>query len=358
MVFSGAVTLVAFLVALGVLVVVHELGHFFVAKRIGVKVERFSVGFGPIVWRRQRGETEYALSAIPLGGYVKMLGEDEEVADDEDSTRAFGNQSLGARSAIVAAGPITNLAFAFVVYVLLGLVFGMSVPSEEAILGSIAPDTAAAAAGFEAGDRVLSVDGNPIATWEMLVKTVQGSGGRGLRFEIERGGVRREVAVTPRLEESAQGEGGAAEVYRIGARPYVAHQALGPIEAVVAGAKITTVMTGKVAMGFLSMLSGHIPLRELGGPIAIAQVAGQQARAGGEAFASMLAFLSINLGVLNLLPIPILDGGHLALFGAEAVLRRPVRRRAREMAQSLGLLVLLALMIVVFFNDVSRLIQG
>jgi regulator of sigma E protease len=358
MVFSGALTLVAFLVALGVLVVVHELGHFAVAKRVGVKVERFSVGFGPIVYRMMRGETEYAISAIPLGGYVKMLGENDEDEGDEDPTRSFARQSLAARSAIVAAGPITNLAFALVVYVLLGLALGINVPSDEPVLGSVSPGSAAEVAGFQGGDRVRSVDGKPIATWESLVQTVRGSGGRPLRFEIDRAGARQEITVSPRLE-SAAGIGGDGDgVYLIGAAPTLDHQALGPVEAVVTGFERTVYTTGMVAKGFLLMLRGEIPLRELGGPIAIAQAAGQQARAGTEAFISMLAFLSINLGVLNLLPIPILDGGHLALFGAEAVLRRPVRPRAREVAQSVGLLVLLALMVVVFINDVSRLIQG
>jgi regulator of sigma E protease len=305
-----------------------------------------------------RGETEYAISAIPLGGYVKMLGENDEAEGDEDPTRSFAKQSLAVRSAIVAAGPITNLAFALVVYVLLGFALGIDVPSDEPILGTISTGSAAEGAGFQGGDRVLSVDGRPIATWQTLVETVRGSGGRRLLFEIERAGARREIAVSPKLQTGPNVGGAGEDVYLIGAAPAFDHQTLGPIEAVVTGAKRTALTTVMVAKGFLLMLRGEIPLRELGGPIAIAQAAGQQARAGTEAFVSMLAFLSINLGVLNLLPIPILDGGHLALFGAEAVLRRPVRPRAREVAQSLGLLVLLALMIVVFFNDVSRLIQG
>lgn len=352
------VTLVAFAVALGVLVVIHELGHFIAAKRLGVKVERFSVGFGPIVARWQRGETEYALSAIPLGGYVKMLGEDGDVTDPADAARAFSTQPLGRRVAIVAAGPLMNLAFALVAYVALAAAFGVRVPTDAPVIGSLADDMPAAAAGLQPGDRVVAIDGTPVESWTELAARVRASGGSTLRLAVERDGEVRSVVVTPTEEETRTVLGETRTAYLIGVGPQYDHRTVGVLEAVWIGAEQTVATSWLVTKGFAYMLVGRVPLKELGGPIAIAQAAGQQARAGLDAFLTMLAFLSVNLGVLNLLPIPVLDGGHLALFGVEAVLRRPLRPRSREIAQQVGLLVLVSLMVLVLFNDVSRLVQG
>lgn len=194
------VTLLAFVVALGVLVVIHELGHFAAAKRLGVLVERFSVGFGPVVASRHAGETEYALSAVPLGGYVKMLGEDEEIEDPAVAVRSFSSQSLARRTAIVAAGPIMNLLFALVAYVAIGAIYGEQAPSPEAVIGSVAAEKAAAAAGLEPGDRVVAIDGVPVASWTDLAERVRASDGAALRFAIERDGGPRTVEVLPRLE--------------------------------------------------------------------------------------------------------------------------------------------------------------
>lgn len=352
------ITLTAFVVALGVLVVIHELGHFLAAKRLGVKVERFSVGFGPIVASRRSGETEYALSAVPLGGYVKMLGEEDEVTDPAERARAFSSQSLGRRTAIVAAGPIMNLLFAMVAYVLLAGFYGVHVPSTEPVVGGVSPDSPAARAGIVSGDRVLAVDGEPVATWEGLAERVRASGGRQLDLALEREGATLQVDVTPELRPTQSLFGEEAEAYLIGVALTFEHRDLGVVEAITAGANRTVATSWMVTKGFVLMFVGRVPLKELGGPIAIAQAAGQQAREGVEAFVTMLAFLSVNLGVLNLLPIPVLDGGHLALFGVEAVLRRPLRPRVRELAQQVGLLVLVSLMVLVLFNDVSRLVQG
>lgn len=353
------VTLLAFVVALGVLVVIHELGHFVAAKRLGVKVERFSVGFGPIVASRYVGETEYALSAIPLGGYVKMLGEDEEVTDPEDVARSFSAQSIPRRTAIVAAGPIMNLAFALLAYVVLAATFGAQVPSPEPVVGSVSEDMPAAAAGLVPGDRVVAIDGEAIDGWTALAEHIRASGGKPVRLTVEREGAVRQVEVQPRLETApALFDEEEQETYMIGVGPRYDHTDFGVVGAAELGARQTIATSWLVTKGFVLMFLGRVPLKDLGGPIAIAHAAGQQARAGVEAFVTMLAFLSVNLGILNLLPIPVLDGGHLALFGVEVVLRRPLRPRAREMVQQVGLLVLVSLMILVLFNDVSRLVQG
>jgi regulator of sigma E protease len=358
---SLAYTVVSFAVALGILIFVHELGHFAVAKRVGVKVLRFSMGFGPIVFSRQRGETEYALSALPLGGYVKMLGEDDEGAPEavEDPARAFHNQPLRRRAAIVFAGPFMNFLFAFVAYALLFMAVGVEKPSDTARIGGVSDGLPAMQAGLRAGDRVLAVGGKPVETWRELSEAVRASGGAPLALEVERDGARLPLTVTPILQDDRTMLGEAVgKVYRIGIEASHDWDRVGPVVAVGMAAEQTYLATGAVLRGLGLMATGRVPLRELGGPIAIARAAGQQARAGARYFVMTLAFLSVNLGVLNLLPIPGLDGGLLAFFGVEGLMRRPLRPRHREIAQQVGLLLLITLMVFVFYNDIHRLVQG
>jgi regulator of sigma E protease len=356
---SPVVTIVAFLVALSLLVFVHELGHFAVAKRLGVKVLRFSIGFGPIMFARRRGETEYAVSAMPLGGYVKMLGEEDEREAAAEPERAFSTQSPLRRSAIVLAGPAMNFVFAFLVYALLFLAVGAEVPSSEPRVGGVAAASPAEQAGLRVGDRVVAVDGQPTTTWDALAKTVRESKGAPLALTVEREGRQLTVTVTPTLREARSifGED-QGHVYLIGIEASRDWQPVGPLRAIGMAGQQTATATYVVVQGLVLMVQGRVPLRELGGPIAIARAAGQQARAGVRYFLSMLAFLSINLGVLNLLPIPVLDGGHLALVAVEGVMGRPLRQRYREVAQQVGLLLLLSLMVFVFWNDIHRLVQG
>ena len=354
-------TLLSFAVALGVLVFVHELGHFAVAKRLGVKVLRFSIGFGPVIFARKKGETEYALSAIPMGGYVKMLGEED--ADDAEvlaePERAFSTQPVGRRAAIVFAGPAMNFVFAFVVYALLFTLVGVELPSNKPIVGGVTPGLPAAQAGLKPNDRILAINGQPTTTWEELSKTVVASSGAPLTLTVERDGQQFPLVITPALQDSRTlfGEP-AGKVYRIGIEASHEWSRVGPLQAIGVAAEQTWTASVMVVKGLVLMVQGRVPLRELGGPIAIARAAGDQARAGMRQFLSMLAFLSINLGVLNLLPIPALDGGHLAFFLVEGMLRRPLRQRHREIAQQVGLLVLLTLMVFVFYNDIHRLVQG
>src|SRR5262245_22894489 len=352
-------TIVAFVVALGILVFVHELGHFAVAKRLGVKVLRFSIGFGPIIASRQRGETEYAVSAMPLGGYVKMLGEEDEEEALTEPARAFSTQPLPRRTAIVFAGPAMHFVLGFLVYALLFLTVGAEVPSHEPRVGGGSAGSPAEQAGLRAGDRVLAVDGSLTTAWEALAQTVRDSKGETLTLTVERDGSQVSVKVTPKLRDmpSAFGED-KGQVYLIGIEASHDWEAVGPLRVVTMAGQQTAQATYLVVQGLVLMVQGRVPLKELGGPIAIARAAGQQARAGARYFLSMLAFLSINLGVLNLLPIPALDGGHLALFGVEGALGRPIRQRHRELAQQVGLLLLLSLMVFVFYNDIHRLVQG
>jgi regulator of sigma E protease len=352
-------TFAAFAVALGVLVFVHEVGHFLVAKRLGVKVLRFSIGFGPILLARRHGETEYALSAMPLGGYVKMLGEEDEEEAAADPARAFSTQRPLRRAAIVFAGPAMNFLFAVLAYALLFATVGAEVPSTQAKVGGVAAGSPAERAGLQAGDRIVAIDGRPIATWEALSQGVLHSQGARLTLEVERDGRRFTLQITPELKTDRNLFGEEiGRAYRIGVEAAHDWVRVGPGRAVVMAGEQTWNATAIVVRGLVLMAEGRVPLRDLGGPIAIAQAAGQQARAGLRYFMSMLAFLSINLGVLNLLPIPALDGGHLALFAIEGALGHPLRQRHREIAQQVGLLLLLTLMVFVFYNDIHRLVQG
>jgi len=349
-------TALSFAVALAVLVFVHELGHFAVAKRLGVLVERFSIGFGPVVLSRKWGETEYALSAVPLGGYVKMLGEEDEAEAQANPARAFVTQAVSRRAAIVFAGPAMNLIFAFVVYALLYGLVGVDMPSNEPRVGGVSSGMPAARAGIKPGDRIVAIGERPVQTWEELSKSILGSGGERLVLTVERDGQRFPLEVTPELRDNRTLYGeDAGKVYRIGIEASHEWTHVSPLPAVGMAAEQVWTASLVVLKGVVLMLQGRVPFSELGGPIAIARAAGQQARAGLRYFLSMLAFLSVDLAVLNLLPIPALDGGHLAFFAVEGVLRRPLRPRHREIAQQVGILLLLTLMVFVFYNDIHRL---
>jgi regulator of sigma E protease len=353
-------TLAAVLV-LGVLIFVHELGHFLVAKASGVTVLRFSLGFGPRLLAVQIGETEYALSAIPLGGYVKMLGEEE--SEDEplvgDPKRAFSRQPLWKRFAIVFAGPFSNLASSWACLVAVALLFGVLVPSDLPVVGALTPGLPAEKAGLRPNDRVIAVDGQPIATWDELVQKTVESQGRPMTLTALRDGQRLELPVTPEKQVSRNlfGED-LGEVYRIGIERAAEAEKVSPLDAPWIAAKQVAFYSELIVLSLVKMFQGKISARELGGPITIARLAGERAQNGIKGLLEFMAFLGVNLGVLNLLPIPVLDGGHLFFFAAEAVFRRPIQVKYREVAQQIGLFLLVSLMLFAVYNDIYRWIQG
>jgi regulator of sigma E protease len=342
---------VDFFVVLGALIVVHEFGHFIVAKKSGVRVERFSIGFGPPLWRKQWRDTEYQIALVPLGGYVKMYGEqlDEAISDSQGS---FLHQSVWKRIPIVAAGPGFNLLFAIMLIAFIHLV---GIPVEKSVrLGKILDGSAAAQAGLQTGDTVVALDGKPIERIDELKAHVVASDGRVLQMQINRAGQMLTVPLTPRKDIEA-GE------WRIGVelRPGdMRVQRSDPFSALGQGLAWTWRITTLTVTGFGKLLSGAIPLKDgLAGPLGIAREIGRQADHGWRNVVFFAAGISINLAVLNLLPIPVLDGGHLLFFVLEIIQGKPVSIRAREVAQRAGLLVLAALILLALSNDVRHFLQ-
>lgn len=436
------ITIVAGIIMLGILVFVHEFGHFCVAKWCGVKVLKFSLGFGPKLVSRQWGETEYLICAVPLGGYVLMLGEGSgeqgEAADlnPADEARSFARQTVGRRMAIVAAGPIMNLALPFLVLPIAYLV-GVNMPAyldQPPCIGYVVTDSEGARQGFKTGDCVKTIGGTPVATWESLGPALISHAGAPLPVTVERAGEQvtltlpvdhgalegfqaigllppqeavigslapnmpaveagvrvgdRIVAVNDQLVNSwydlrpliqavgakpvpvrvmrdgqevlvtltpRQAEKGGD--YLVGIAPHHAttFKRFGPIEAIQAGSARTTELIKLTLVFVRKLFAGAVPTSNIGGPITVVQIAGQAAQTDLSSILGVLAFLSIQLGILNLLPIPILDGGHLFFACFELVLRRPLSLRAREIAQQIGLALLILLMVLAFYNDIMRL---
>ena len=434
-----------------VLVVVHEAGHFAMAKKVGVRVLRFSIGYPPKLFGFRRGETDYSIGATPFGGYVRMLGDEvgekptpEEIAlylhevgldligaarehgaaltgagfddnlralaerlsesaagvahsvigrelkpdealllneargqakvDDIIKSlsehpptllveayckRAFPTQSLGKRVLIVLAGPLANIVFA---PLLLTFVFMYGVPQLLPVVGKTTKDLPAAKAGLQAGDRILAVNGQPMETWADFSKTVKAGDGSPITLEIDRPhGARSTIVIKPTRLEQKTLYGTNATTWVIGVQPSgdEVTKRYGPIGAVKEAGETSVEMTVQMVVGIASIFTGSTPVKDaLGGPIMIAQMAGQEAHRGLANLAMFTVMLSLELGVINLLPVPLLDGGHLLFFVFEGVKGKPLELRYREAMLQVGLFLLVALMAFVIFNDISRIVQG
>ena len=342
------------IVVLGVLIFVHELGHFLVAKRAGVSVLKFSLGFGPKIAGFTRGGTEYLLSAIPLGGYVKMLGEDpkEEVVDREGS---FSAKPLGWRSLIILAGPGSNFLLAVAIF---WVVFMVGVPTLATKVGEVMDGFPAREAGLLRGDRIVAIEGQPVEKWEELAKQIHQSPGRPVRLTVEREGKRFDLAVAPKATKQKNLFGEEQEIGLLGIAPSEEFltERTNPIAAFGKAVYKTYDLSVLILITFGKLLQGVVPAKTIGGPLLVAQMAGEQASLGVMNLLVFTALLSINLGILNLLPIPILDGGHLFFALVEAARGKPVSLKKREMAQQVGLVLLVALMIFAFYNDIFRLL--
>ncbi len=353
-------SVVAAIIVLGFLILFHEMGHFLVAKRTGVGVLKFSIGFGPKIIGKRVGRTDYVVSAIPLGGFVKMVGEDpEEEVGMEDRKIAFQHQPLWKRMAIVVAGPGFNILFAFLAFSLVFAIYGARVPSESAKVGGVIDKMPAAQAGLKTGDVITAVNGAPVEKWDKLSEAIRASGGNQITVTIQREGTTLDVHITPEAKPDKNIFGETlGTAYVIGIERGFDEEQVGVLSAIGMGAKQTAWWVETLLVSIAKIFEGKIPAKDIGGPILIVQAAGQQARLGLEYLLNFMAVISINLGVLNLLPIPVLDGGHFLFFAAEAVLRRPLDIRHREIAQQVGLVLLISLMAFAFYNDIARVLQG
>ncbi|WP_278392424.1 RIP metalloprotease RseP [Sphingobium yanoikuyae] len=355
-------TILAFVAVIGPLVFVHELGHYLVGRWCGVKAEAFSIGFGPEIaaWVDKRG-TRWRLAALPLGGYVRFKGDMNAASQTDpkwlemsvqDRAESFPAKPLWQRAAIVAAGPAINFLFAILILAAFAFLHGES--RTPAVAGSVQPGSAAAAAGIKVGDRIVSFNGRTMTTYTDMVMYTRIRPGEPVGVVVDRGG--REFTVQAKIGV-AMDDDGFGEKFRVGrlgigpGEPVIEQVGLlrAPVVAIERTGQIIRTMVETLGQ----VIGGDRSVKELGGPLKIAQVSGQAATLGLESFIFFIALISINLGFINLLPIPMLDGGHLLFYGVEAVQRRPVSPQVQDWAYRSGLALLMTVMLLVTFNDLS-----
>jgi len=365
--FTGS--LLPFLFVLTIVVFFHELGHFLVARWCGVRVLVFSVGFGPELFGfNDRHGTRWKLSAIPLGGYVKFFGDENAASLPDPATTAamtesekresFHHQSVARRAAIVAAGPIANFILAIVIFTAVFMVYGKQ--STTARVDAIQPGSAAVVAGFQPGDVVVDIDGRKISNFADMQRIVGVNAGQALQVTVERAGNRVVLNATPALREIKDNFGnthrlGVLGISRSNAPDEIRTQRVGPVDALVLGADKTWFVVEQTMSYLGRMIAGRESADQLGGPIRIAQVSGQVATLGFGPILDLAGVLSVSIGLLNLFPIPLLDGGHLLFYLIEAVRGRPLSERAQEMGFRIGLAFVLMLMVFATFNDIIHL---
>lgn len=366
---------ISFLFVLTILVFVHELGHFLLARWNGVKVEVFSVGFGNELWGfNDKHGTRWRLSAIPLGGYVKMFGEGDVVTGVDDTEErpmteaekkvSFHHKRLGQRTAVVAAGPLANFLFAVLAFWLINTAFGAQ--HAQSVVGEVIPDSAAEAAGFQAGDVILAVEGQGITLFQELSEVVSVNANVALNFDILRGDTQMRLIATPRVWNDPDGQNaGASSTGQsrglLGVRPSMDHvisEPMGVFEGLGQAFAQTYFFIDMILTGLGEMFTGERSAKELGGVLAIAQVSGEAAESGISTTLRWMAILSINLGLINLFPVPVLDGGHLVFYAIEAVRRKPLSPKIQEYGFRFGLVLVLLLMVFATWNDLERLFGG
>jgi regulator of sigma E protease len=361
--------LIPFLFVLTLVVFFHELGHFLIARWCGIRVLTFSIGFGPeLVGFYDRYGTRWKVSAVPLGGYVKFLGDENaasatdhqavEKLSEADKREAFISQKVGSRDAVVAAGPIANFILAIVIFAAIFALFGKQ--STSARVDTVQPASAAAKAGFQTGDLVLSIDGNKVDSFSDMQRVVSESAGVTLTIEVERGGSHQTIKAIPDLKEVKDGFGNKHRIGVLGISRSmlpgdIKVEHVNPLRAVVMGVQETWFVVDRTISYIGGIFAGREAADQLGGPIRIAQVSGQVATAGFVPLLHLAAVLSVSIGLLNLFPIPLLDGGHLLFYLVEAVRGRPLSERAQEFGFRIGLAIVVMLMIFATFNDILRL---
>jgi len=331
-----------------------------VAKYFNVKVLKFSLGFGNKLLGKKIGETEYLISSVPLGGYVKLLGEgsdEEQEISPEDEPRAFNNQHVLKRIAIVSAGPAFNLLLALVIFSLFYLIAGYQVMTPE--IGQVTENSPASRAGIQKGDTIVAISGNQINSWDEIKAIVQKSSGTPLDVLVRRGDKTIALTVVPEISTTKNIFGEEVKTPLIGvvAAGKFKTIELGPADAIVQGLEKTWNVTKLTCLTIVKLFERVVPIKTLGGPILIGQMTGQLAKENLVYLFPFMAVISVNLGILNLLPVPILDGGLILFLLIELVLGRPISIKKRDLAQKVGLILLILLMMVVMYNDITRIFK-
>ena len=356
-------TVISFIIVLGALIFVHELGHFLFAKLFRVKVLKFSLGFGPKLIGKKIGETEYVLSAFPLGGFVKMFGEnpDEQEMGATEKDRSFAHKPVYQRFLIVFAGPLFNFIFPIMLFFPLFFFQGVPVSQDTTRIGGVEENSPAAKAGVKADDIIISINDRKTLKWLDVNESVKESGGAPLQVVVMRSGARVELTIVPKMDTVKDLFGEAVEDrFMIGIRKAdeFVYEDVNIFEAFKNALQQTWFYIYLTGLGFIKLIQQVVPASEMGGPILIAQMAGEQAKAGWVNLLYFTSLLSVNLGILNLLPVPVLDGGHLVFLTLEGIRKKPLSERKQIFAQQIGLGLLGALMVFVFYNDIMRILGG
>ncbi len=346
----------AFIIVLGVLIFFHEFGHFLIARLFGVGVEKFSLGFGPRLIGKKIGITDYRLSAIPLGGYVKMVGEEPDAEiEPADLPLSFTHKHVAQRMLIVAAGPVFNILLAVLIF--FGIFWASGTFILKPSIGAVRAGSPAAAAGLKQGDLITVINGIRINSWDEMAEIINASEGQTLSLAVRRQESTLDFSITPEKvpTQNIFGEEIQRHVIGIEASRESYSKEMNPFEAFTESLKQSYRVIELMVVIIAKLIKGDISTDTLGGPIMIAQMAGDSAKAGVGSLIFFIALISINLAIINLLPIPVLDGGHLLFFLIEAIKGSPVSIKVREVAQQVGLFILILLMILVFYNDIHRI---
>lgn len=366
---GGLGYILPFLLVLGVVVFVHESGHFWVGRLFGTRIDTFSIGFGRAVakWKDRHG-TEWKVGWLPLGGYVKFWGDQdatslpnkerlERIAADPEAAASFHFKPLWQKALIVAAGPFTNFVFAVIVFA--GVYMTAGVSKIPPVVSTVVEGSAAAEAGLAEGDRIVRIGGREIEDFFQIARAIMSSDGYPVTIVYVRDGVEQEVVVTPRREEATDRFGNKFSVYRLGigrmGDETAVFSRLDPVSAVTSGAYEVYFIVERTFSFIGGLIVGREDVRQLSGPVGIAKTSGEVATLGWLALIQLMAVLSVSIGLINLFPIPMLDGGHLLYYGIEAVRRRPLGERAQEYGLRIGLALVLSLMLFATWNDVMRI---